>query len=125
MAQQKETKQALNPALLAIGSRPDVMAWRQMVGTFRAIDNPSRLVKVGYAGMSDAMAVVRVTITPDMVGKQVGIALALEAKTAKGKQRDAQKLWQVAFENRGGIYRIIRSANDAVSAVNDVQIGKW
>ena len=35
-------------------------------------------------------------------------ALAIEMKTAKGKQNENQKLWQTDFENMGGKYVICR-----------------
>ena len=41
-----------------------------------------------------------------------GRAFGIEVKTAKGKQRDAQKKWQEAWEKRGGIYILARSVED-------------
>ena len=52
MAQQRETREVLNPALLEVGARPDVLIWRQTTGVFRAMDNPERVVKVGQPGMA-------------------------------------------------------------------------
>lgn len=119
MARNPETD-LQNEILLAIGSRPDTLAWRQTVGAFRAMDNPSRIVRVGVPGMSDVMSVVAVTVTPRMVGAVVPVAVAHEIKTATGKQREAQKLWQKAFEERGGIYLISRSPEDSLRAITGV-----
>ncbi len=93
MSQNRETRTASNPALLAVGQRRDVMAWKQPTGVFRAYDNPAQVVKVGTPGQSDAMMVVAVTITQEMVGKTVGVAVAAEFKTATGRQRDNQAAW--------------------------------
>lgn len=101
------------------------MVWKQPVGLFRALEDPQRKVLVGTPGQSDAMAVVAVTITADMVGRTVGVAVAPEFKTATGRQSDRQKLWQAAFEARGGVYRLVRSADDMLSLVDDVQAGRW
>ena len=125
MAKNRETRTVQNPALLAVGARPDVMAWRQQSGMFRAFDDPTKVVRIGQLGMADSMAVVAVTITPEMVGKTVGVAVAPEFKTTKGTQSDSQKAWQAAFEARGGIYRLIRSAADMLALVSDVQAGRW
>lgn len=125
MAQNKETRTVQNPALLAVGARPDVLIWRQHVGVFRAMDDPRRIVKIGTPGMADSMAVVRVTITPDMVGKTIGVAVAPEFKTGTGRQREAQKNWQRAFEQRGGIYAVIRSPDEMTALVEGVQNGRW
>lgn len=111
--------------MLAIGSRPDVLAWRQMVGVFRAYDNPERVIKVGTAGMSDTGMIVAVTITADMVGKTVGVAVCPEFKTATGKQKEKQQNWQRAVEAVGGIYRLIRSPAELVKLVEDVRRGIW
>ena len=125
MAQNRETRQVQNPALLAVGARPDVMIWRQQSGVFRAFDNPQQVIRVGQPGMSDSLAVVAVTITPEMVGKTVGVAVAAEYKTDTGRQSEAQRNWQAAFQKRGGIYHIIRSAAEMVGLVERVQRGQW
>jgi hypothetical protein len=125
MAQQRETREVQNPALLAVGGRPDVLIWRQQSGVFRAYDNPERIVRVGHPGMADAGAIVQVVITPDMVGKTVGVAVQPEFKTRAGRQREAQENWQAAVEQRGGVYRLVRSAAEMVGLVDDVQRGRW
>lgn len=114
-----------NSALLEVGGRHDVMVWRQQSGVFRKIDDPTKMVRVGVPGLSDAMMVVAVTIDPSMVGRTIGVAVAAEFKTAKGRQSPAQANWQTAFTKRGGIYRIIRSAAEMVGLVEDVQRGNW
>lgn len=119
MARNPETN-IKNEILLAVGGRPDGMAWSQQVGTFRAYDNPERIVKIGQPGMADIMSVVAVKITPDMVGKTIGVAVAIEAKTLTGRQRDQQILWAHAFENRGGIYLLARSGEQASQLVESL-----
>lgn len=64
------------------------------------------------AGTADIIGVTRVTITPDMVGQVIGVATAIETKSARGKQRDAQKIFQRVFEAQGGIYGLARSPAD-------------
>lgn len=125
MAQNAETRQAQNPALLAAGARPDVLVWRQQSGVFRSYDDPDRIVRVGVPGMADAGMIVSVTITPDMVGKTIGVAVQSEFKTAKGKQAENQKNWQAAVEKRGAVYRLVRSASDMLALIQDVKNGHW
>ena len=125
MAKNRETRTVQNPALLAVGARPDVLIWRQQSGLFRQFEPPHNPVRVGTPGQADSIAVVSVTITPEMVGKTIGVAVAPEFKTATGKQSDRQKAWQAAFEQRGGIYRLIRNAADMLALVSDVQAGRW
>ena len=119
----KETNEQ-NQALLAVGLNPDVMVWRNQTGLFKTMDG-IRTVRVGNAGAPDALGVVAVTITTDMVGKTIGVAIAPEFKTRKGRQQQEQKDWQAAFEKRGGIYRLIRSPGELVQLVEDVKHGRW
>jgi len=123
MAQNRETRTVAHPALLAVGNRPDALVWKQPVGNFRAMDNPERIVKVGTPGQSDAGMVVAVEITADMVGKTIGVAVFPEFKTAKGKQRDRQKDFEAAVRSRGGVYELVRSAEQMVDLVERVKRG--
>lgn len=125
MAQNRETREAQNPSLLAAGARPDVLVWRQQSGLFRAYDDPKRVVRIGVPGLADSMMVVAVTIDSSMVGKTIGVAVAPEFKTTNGRQSQPQRDWQAAFTKRGGIYRLIRSAAEMLALVDDVQSGRW
>lgn len=48
-----------------------------------------------------------------------------EFKTYTGRQSDAQRNWQHAVEARGGIYQLVRSADDMTALVDRVQRGHW
>jgi hypothetical protein len=118
-------KNIQNASLLAIGSDPDVLAMRLQSGVFRSMDDPHRIVKVGAPGVSDSIAIVKVVITPDMVGKTVAVCAAAEFKTLKGKQRDAQVKWEEAFKKRGGRYRLIRSPQQMKEFIDEVKTNPW
>lgn len=122
MAKNRETTHVQHPAMVAVGARPDVLVWRQQSGLFfTRMGDP---VRVGLPGMADAGMIVAVTITPDMVGRTVGVAVQPEFK-AGGQQREAQANWQRAVGQRGGIYRVVRSSDDMLRLVDDVQHGRW
>lgn len=114
-----------NRALLAVGMMPDVLIWRQHVGKYRPVSSPNAIVSIGQPGMADSLGVVAVTITPAMVGKTVGVAIAAEFKTQTGRQSADQKNWQAVFEKRAGIYRLIRSDDDMLEMVKNVKAGNW
>ena len=67
------------------------MVWRNNTGKFRSITDPQRIVSVGQVGSADIIGVQPVTITPEMVGKVIGQAIAIEVKTPKGRQSEEQK----------------------------------
>jgi hypothetical protein len=112
-----------NPSILLAGQRPDTLIWRQQSGVFRSYDTPDRIVRVGTPGMADAGAIVAVTITPDMVGQTIGVAVQVEFKTSTGRQSADQKLWQLATEKRSGVYSIVKSTNDMENLLNDISTG--
>lgn len=117
----RETTHTQNPAMLLAGARPDVLVWRQQSGLFFTRDgNP---VRCGLPGMADAGMIVSVRITEDMVGQVIGVACQPEFKTAAGRQSEAQRCWQRAVEQRGGIYRLVRSADDMRQLIQEVQDG--
>lgn len=102
--------------LLALGSRPDVMVWNNPTGVGRAIDR-QHVIKFGCPGSADILGVLALTIRPEHVGMTIGRALAVEVKTLRGRQRDQQKIWQRCFEERGGLYVLARSVEEAVRGV--------
>lgn len=111
-----------NECLLAVGMRHDVLPMRLQSGLFRSL-NDNRIIRVGQKGVADSMLIVAVEITADMIGSMVPVAVAAEFKTKKGKQSEDQKSWQSAFEKRGGIYRLIRSAGEIETLVRQVKSG--
>lgn len=121
----KQETSIQNAALLEVGTDPDVMVWRNQTGVFRAMDDPDRVIKVGNPGAPDILGVVAVTITPDMVGKTIGVAIAPEMKTGRGKQAENQGKWQRAFERRGGVYRLVRSPGELRDMVEAVKNGDF
>lgn len=125
MHKNRETRTVQLPAMLAVGQRDDVLIWRQQSGLFRQFEAPHTPVRVGLPGMADAGMIVAVTITADMVGKTIGVAVQAEFKTNRGRQSDAQVNWQSAVEQRGGIYRVVRSPEELTQLVEDVQNGHW
>lgn len=90
--------------LTTFGARPGWLIWRQMVGSAPAWDGKA-VLRFGTPGQADILGVVR------------GRAIAIEVKSQRGKQRDAQKLWQRAFEAAGGLYVVARSVEDVETAV--------
>jgi len=62
----------------------------------------NRLIRMAAAG------------TADLVGSYRGRAIALEVKTAKGRQAETQAAWEKRWADAGGIYAVVRSAAEAL-----------
>lgn len=102
---------------LALGLRDDIFMFRINVGKFRPLEGGPRVIQSAPEGTPDLMGVIHRRIFGQVgdhfaVDEWVGQAFGIEVKTAKGKQRDAQKRWQDAWEKRGGIYILARSLDD-------------
>lgn len=107
----KET--AIQNEIMAAMSMHGALVWRQHVGKFRQLHSDG-VISIGQPGMADLMAIVPTVVTADMVGQTIGLAVGVEVKTLTGKQRDAQKRWELAMRKRGAVYRVCRSVADAV-----------
>lgn len=106
--QNPETK-IQNRIMMAM-SKKGYLCWRNQVGLFKTMDG--RTVNIGVKGSSDLMAIKPIVITPDMVGQTLPIFVAVEVKTATGRQSEPQKKWQAAVEKLGVEYILARSEND-------------
>ena len=58
------------------------------------------------------MAIKPTVITPEMVGQTLAVFVAVEVKTATGRQYEPQKKWQNAVEKLGVKYILARSEDD-------------
>ena len=99
----------MNKIMLAM-SKKGYLIWRNQVGLFKTLDG--RTVNIGIKGSSDLMAVKPTVITPEMVGQTLAVFVAVEVKTATGRQSEPQKKWQKAVEKLGVKYILARSEDD-------------
>lgn len=65
-----------------------------------------------FAGSSDAIGLHSITITPDMVGRQVGVFVAIEAKD-QGQLTPAQRTFLTVVHQAGGIAGVAHSVDEA------------
>lgn len=91
-------------------SEKGYLVWRNQVGLFKTLDG--RTVNIGIKGSSDLMAEKPTVITPEMVGQTLAVFVAVEVKTATGRQSEPQKKWQKAVEKLGVKYILARSEDD-------------
>ena len=99
----------MNKIMLAM-SKKGYLCWRNQVGLFKTLDG--RTVNIGIKGSSDLMAIKPTVITPEMVGQTLAVFVAVEVKTATGRQSEPQKKWQNAVEKLGVKYILARSEDD-------------
>lgn len=117
MRRSSETAGVLRPIIDSL-CRGATRLWRNNVGML--FDRNGRPVAFGLgswggevvSGPSDAIGHHTITITPDMVGRQVAVFVAIEAKDL-GKVMPAQRAFLLAVHRAGGIAGVARSVDDA------------
>lgn len=72
------------------------------------------------AGACDLPGWTTVTVTPDMVGKQVAVFTSIECKSSKGgRKRTEQVNWATQVEKYGGIAGFANSPESARQIIDD------
>lgn len=107
---------------LSLGARSDLRLFRNNTGT---LPDPrtGRPVQFGLAkGSADLIGLRTITITPDMVGRQVAVFTSLEIKTPTGRISQEQKNWHEMVRSRGGITGFARSVQDANKIIGSVAV---
>lgn len=93
--------------LLAVGSRPDCRIWRNNTGVGRTLSG-QRVIRFGLVGSADLLGILR-----------GGRFLAVEVKTAKGRQSEAQRNFQRMIESMGGVYVLARDVQTVVDVIDE------
>ena len=105
-------KEIQDQILIALGTMPGMAIWRSAVGN-------------GWVRRKDGFAPMRFGGMPgqaDILGCYHGRFIAIEVKTATGRQRPEQRDWQHAIEMAGGVYILARSVADALDGVARIAI---
>lgn len=85
----------------------------------------ARMLQAGLCvGSCDIIGVTPVTITPDMIGRTVGVFTAVEVKAAKGRVSAEQERFISAVKRAGGIAGVARSADQAVQLLDKYRAGE-
>jgi hypothetical protein len=76
-------------------------------------------VQFGLArGSADLIGWRTITITPDMVGRQLAVFTSIEVKTESGRVRPEQQAWLDVVQSSGGFAGIARSVADASQIIS-------
>ena len=120
--------------LRALGSHPDIRAFRNTVGegwvgrsthngSRVTIDFPKRVTFGLCPGSGDLIGFRSYEIRPEDVGKRIAVFTSVEVKTPRGTTQDNQITWRDVLRERGGIAIIARSPDEALHGVLDWKVG--
>lgn len=110
MNQHAKHERLVADILIYLGARPDVMVWRRVSGSFRLLRSDD-VVRVSGAGPADIGGLYSVVLGEAGV-IECACALAVEAKTGKGRLTTEQERWRDRFVSIGGTYILARSIDD-------------
>lgn len=107
-----EERRIQGEVLIRLGSRPDCRLWRANVGQGWVQVGPRaaprfRPQTFGVKGQPDLMGVIMLGAPP------LAFWLGVEVKTADGRQLPSQRDYQAMITRLGGVYLLVRSADDA------------
>lgn len=113
-----------------LGSRHDVRAFRndvglgyhgtiKQIGGVQVLTNPKPFCYGLQVGVSDILGLKKVRITPEMVGKEIAVFIALEVKTEQGAPTPEQINFVSMVRRFGGIADFVRSIEEAEDVVNN------
>jgi hypothetical protein len=116
--------------LAALGSRADIRLFRNTVGHgftgelvkyqdgVATLYNARRVTFGLCEGSSDLIGLKRVTVTPEMVGSDVAVFLAVEVKSERGRPTKDQTAFIKMVNDFGGVGVVTRSVEEAEAALN-------
>ena len=122
-------------AITLAHSRNDTRLWRANAGqawsgqivrrTAIAITlSPYHPVRLAPEGFSDLFGLQRTLITPELVGRYLGVFAGIEVKSETGRLRESQALFLDMLRTMGALHGVARSVEDAgriLAAWRDLQ----
>lgn len=70
-------------------------------------------------GSGDGIGWSTMTVTPEMVGRQIAVFTSAEAKSSTGRVSKEQRTWHHNVQAAGGISAIVRDPDDLKAAVDE------
>lgn len=113
------SEQAIQQNILLQCSRSNVRLLRNNCGSYKSPTGTFVRYGVGNPGGSDLIGLRSVTITPEMVGQQIGQFVALEIKTPTGRATEQQQRFLAMVRSLGGLAGIARSVDEAQALLWD------
>lgn len=116
MTARSSPERALSDAiLLEVGGASGIRLWRQNSGLARGLHSEGR-IRLAPAGASDLVGIVSLPVPHLLTSATsrylVGVHLAIETKSERGRQTKDQQSFQAMIERLDGIYILARSVED-------------
>lgn len=123
----KSEKTILNETLCDLSALPETIAWRNNSGmAWQGRQRTARIgstiiVEPGMVILAEARPVkFGLTGSADIIGAHRHYPLAVEVKDDAGRQDPQQILFEQAWKKAGGVYFLVRSAEEALRRIRDL-----
>lgn len=134
MTRQSREAPILRAVRAAVAAQPGVLVWRNNSGADTVVPaarpQDRRFVRYGLGkGSADLVGIVAMrvcngeTLDGEITFSTVGRVFALEVKSSTGRASLDQRRWGDAVRKVGGFYAIVRSVDDALSALKRARAG--
>lgn len=107
----RSEKAILNETLVEVSAMPDTMIWRNNTGqawqgeSVRVVPGRTMIMEAGMVILRNARPInFGLEGSGDGLGVSQGVAVAIETKNYRGKQRQQQENFEKAFTAAGGVY---------------------
>lgn len=114
----KKAEHIIQAEIQLVLSENGVPVFRNNTGAYKTADGNYVRFGVGGNGGSDLIGITPIRITPDMVGKTVGVFTAIEVKSKTGRATEQQVNFIKSIEKQGGLAGVARSAADALKIIS-------
>ena len=108
-----------------IGALPDPSDMSQRTANYSIVFGARRIQYGLKVGSSDKIGIKKITITPEMVGSEIGVFVGVEVKKegwrppGKSKHHQDQLSWARLINSFGGVAGIVSSAKEAKGLILD------
>lgn len=119
MRSKKTEAQVQRQVMLALSDH-GCMVYRNNSGQYKTAEGHVVRYGVGNPGGSDLIGITPIKITPDMVGRTIGVFTAVEVKSSTGRASDNQMRFIKNIKNMGGMAGIARSEEEAIDIISSL-----
>jgi len=106
LAKRTTENQVQADTMKTLSAQPGVLIWRNNVGVAE-YNNGSRVAYGLCPGSSDLIGLRSVTVTPEMVGDNLAVFMAVECKRPDGRLKETQERFLNAVRDHGGIAVVV------------------
>lgn len=121
-SEKPKSEKEIQSGIMVALSNAHCLIWRNTIGMLKDAKGHFIRYGIGGAGGSDLLGYLPIHITADMVGRKMGIFVAVEVKRPGKKPTPEQENFLRVVRENGGLAGMATSVEEALSIINSSQI---